>query len=312
MGFSADIDIAGAGAGSSLSVNGGKTDLNADYKGVGEQSGIFTGDGGLDLTAGCYAAAIAGSAGATSSFDHIKTGFNNYGKPLSQQSSGDLIKNLKGLGFTDKGARNIQLAADILGTGGLGYSVAANKGVNTTSKYATSSTKVAKKTVPEVRYNNPQVYREQLARQAGIPAYINTKNPYNAYGLNSEQLKTYFEIKGYHVNSVKEKAKGSGNAQVYAINNHPEIAKVQHSPSTSHLKRVDQIQHRGEYIKFTLKESEKDAAGIMKPAVKDAYGNNKIYVIDPKTFVGTAKDSTFYNQLGQRLQYVNGKYKVIK
>lgn len=135
MGFSADIDIAGAGAGSSLSVNGGKTDLNADYKGVGEQSGIFTGDGGLDLTAGCYAAAIAGSAGATSSFDHIKTGFNNYGKPLSQQSSGDLIKNLKGLGFTDKGARNIQLAADILGTGGLGYSVAANKGVNTTSKY---------------------------------------------------------------------------------------------------------------------------------------------------------------------------------
>ena len=51
MGFNADIDIAGGGAGSSLSVNGGKTDLNADYKGVGEQSGIFTGDGGLDLAA---------------------------------------------------------------------------------------------------------------------------------------------------------------------------------------------------------------------------------------------------------------------
>ena len=51
MGFSADIDIAGAGAGSSLSVNGGKTNLNSDYKAVGEQSGIFTGDGGLDLTA---------------------------------------------------------------------------------------------------------------------------------------------------------------------------------------------------------------------------------------------------------------------
>lgn len=50
----------------------------------------------------------------------------------------------------------------------------------------------------------------------------------------------------------------------------------------------------------------------MKPAIKDAYGNKKIYVIDPKTFVGTAKDSTFYNQQGQRLQYVNGKYKVIK
>ena len=32
MGFSADIDIAGGGAGSSLSINGGKTDLNANYQ----------------------------------------------------------------------------------------------------------------------------------------------------------------------------------------------------------------------------------------------------------------------------------------
>ena len=38
MGFNADIDIAGGGAGSSLSVNGGKTDLNADYKAVGQLS----------------------------------------------------------------------------------------------------------------------------------------------------------------------------------------------------------------------------------------------------------------------------------
>ncbi|MGP4864050.1 hypothetical protein ACTXGK_07610 [Psychrobacter sp. T6-5] len=42
MGFSADIAIKGVG--SSLSVNGGKTNLNSDYKAVGEQSGIFTGD----------------------------------------------------------------------------------------------------------------------------------------------------------------------------------------------------------------------------------------------------------------------------
>ncbi|MEC5211369.1 hypothetical protein RCH20_002453 [Psychrobacter sp. PL15] len=37
------------GAGSSLSVNGGKTDINADSKMVAQQSGIFTGDGGFDL-----------------------------------------------------------------------------------------------------------------------------------------------------------------------------------------------------------------------------------------------------------------------
>ena len=45
-----NVDIALEGAGSSLSVNGGKTNINADYKAVGQQSGIFTGHGGFDLT----------------------------------------------------------------------------------------------------------------------------------------------------------------------------------------------------------------------------------------------------------------------
>lgn len=44
-----NADIALKGAGSSVSVNGGKTNINADYKAVGEQSGIFTKDGGINL-----------------------------------------------------------------------------------------------------------------------------------------------------------------------------------------------------------------------------------------------------------------------
>ena len=63
MGFSADLDLKGAG--SSLSVNGGKTNLNADYQAVGEQSGIFTGDGGLDLTAGGKTTLIGGAITTT-------------------------------------------------------------------------------------------------------------------------------------------------------------------------------------------------------------------------------------------------------
>ena len=64
MGFSADLDMT-TGKGSSLSVNGGKTDLNADYQAVGEQSGIFTGDGGLDLTAGGKTTLIGGAITTT-------------------------------------------------------------------------------------------------------------------------------------------------------------------------------------------------------------------------------------------------------
>ena len=76
MGFSADIDIAGGGAGSSLSVNGGKTNLNADYQAVGEQSGIFTGDGGIDLTAGGKTTLIGGAITTTDAA--LQAGLNNY------------------------------------------------------------------------------------------------------------------------------------------------------------------------------------------------------------------------------------------
>ena len=76
MGFSADIDIAGAGAGSSLSVNGGKTDINADYKAVGEQSGIFTGDGGFDLEVGGKTTLIGGAITTTDTA--VAAGRNNY------------------------------------------------------------------------------------------------------------------------------------------------------------------------------------------------------------------------------------------
>nr|QJS05177.1 filamentous hemagglutinin family outer membrane protein [Psychrobacter sp.]QJS05354.1 filamentous hemagglutinin family outer membrane protein, adhesin HecA family [Psychrobacter sp.]QJS05435.1 filamentous hemagglutinin family outer membrane protein [Psychrobacter sp.] len=47
MGFSADIDIAGGGAGSSLSVNGAKTNINADSKMVGQQTGLFANEADL-------------------------------------------------------------------------------------------------------------------------------------------------------------------------------------------------------------------------------------------------------------------------
>ncbi len=50
-GFSADIDVVG-GNSSSVSVNLGKTDIDASHKAVNEQSGIFTGDGGFDITIG--------------------------------------------------------------------------------------------------------------------------------------------------------------------------------------------------------------------------------------------------------------------
>ncbi len=74
MGFTADVDLKGAG--SSLSVNGGKTDINADYKAVGEQSGIFTGDGGFDLDVDGKTTLIGGAITTTDAA--VAAGRNNY------------------------------------------------------------------------------------------------------------------------------------------------------------------------------------------------------------------------------------------
>ena len=74
LGFTADIDLKGAG--SSLSVNGGRTNLNADYKAVGEQSGLFTGDGGFDLEVGGKTTLIGGAI--TTTEEALKAGRNNY------------------------------------------------------------------------------------------------------------------------------------------------------------------------------------------------------------------------------------------
>ena len=74
MGFNADIAIKGVG--SSLSVNDGKTNFNSDYKAVGEQSGLFTGDGGFDLTAGGKTTLIGGAI--TTTEKALAAGRNNY------------------------------------------------------------------------------------------------------------------------------------------------------------------------------------------------------------------------------------------
>lgn len=140
MGFSADIDIAGGGAGSSLFVNGGKTNLNSDYKAVGEQSGIFTGDGGFNIAAGGKTTLIGGAITTTeaardagrnryTSADGIKTqDINNttsYDGDAIQaglslgDTTGKPQANLNGLGYgTDSDSDSSVTRAGITGIAG--------------------------------------------------------------------------------------------------------------------------------------------------------------------------------------------------
>lgn len=147
MGFSADIDINGAG--SSLSVNGGKSTVNADYKAVGQQSGIFTGDGGFDLEVGGKTTLIGGAITTTDAA--VAAGRNNYeslggietqdienstsykGDSLSAgvsigKTAGKPQANMNGIGYGTDGDRDTAITrAGITG-------IAGNKGITTDNR----------------------------------------------------------------------------------------------------------------------------------------------------------------------------------
>tara|TARA_B100000530_G_scaffold92155_1_gene56376 strand:+ start:1131 stop:2405 length:1275 start_codon:yes stop_codon:yes gene_type:complete len=78
---------------------------------------------GASAGIGCYAAVVAGSAGLSSSSDHLITGTKNFGKPLSQQDLTQIVQTLQGLGLSKEAAQTLQLGIDILGTGGVGFGV---------------------------------------------------------------------------------------------------------------------------------------------------------------------------------------------
>ena len=129
IGFTADIALEGAG--SSLSVNGGKTDINADYKAVGQQSGIFTGDGGFDVTVDGKTDLIGGAITTTDAA--LAAGLNNYvskggitTRDIENTSSykGSAIQVGISLGMTDNKPQG--------NTNGLGYGTDSDSDSSTT------------------------------------------------------------------------------------------------------------------------------------------------------------------------------------
>ena len=129
MGFTLDVDLKGAG--SSLSVNGGKTDINADYKAVGQQSGIFTSDGGFDLVVEGKTDLIGGAITTTDAA--VAAGRNNYTslggittQDIENTTSyeGDAIQVGVSLGMTDNKPQG--------NTNGLGYGTDGDSDSSTT------------------------------------------------------------------------------------------------------------------------------------------------------------------------------------
>ena len=113
-------------------MNGGKTDINADYKAVGQQSGLFTGDGGLNVLVDGKTTLIGGAI--TTTEKALAAGLNNYvskggitTRDIENTSSyeGDAISVGISLGMTDNKPQG--------NTNGLGYGTDSDSDSSTTS-----------------------------------------------------------------------------------------------------------------------------------------------------------------------------------
>ena len=127
-----------------------------------------------------------------------------------------------------------------------------------------------------------------LARRAGIPKHIELSKPDNVWGLDGQQLLTHYRMRGYDGVMEPPKSGTSGRAQVFVLEGHPEIKKVQSHPGGGI--------HEGPYYKFTMNN------------------RTEVKVIDPQTYrpLEIGKKTTFYNQSGQRIEYRNGGWVVVK
>jgi YD repeat-containing protein len=132
---------------------------------------------------------------------------------------------------------------------------------------------------------NPELLKWDFATQAKIPNYINLSQPDNIWGLNGYDLLTHYQMRGYSGFMERTaKAGTSGLAQVFKLENHPDILSVQFHPGGG--------VHTGSYFKFSM--SDKSVINIIDPLT-----------YNPRTIKSGA---IFFDPKGNRIIYQNGNW----
>ncbi|STQ91103.1 hemagglutinin repeat-containing protein [Iodobacter fluviatilis] len=100
--------------------------------------------------------------------------------------------------------------------------------------------------------------RQDLAKKEGIPRGVE-----NIWGANKNDLKKAYEMDGYATHDEAALKGTSGNAQVFKVDNHPLVRKVQFSPASE-----DSI-HKGQYYKVTYEDG--SIGKIIEPTTYKKY-----------------------------------------
>jgi filamentous hemagglutinin len=140
--------------------------------------------------------------------------------------------------------------------------------------------------------------RNSLARQAGIPNYIDLSKPNNVVGLSYENLMRHYQLRGFDTVPKPPKPSSSGLAQIFTIPGHPFIKEVQYHPGGRTHNFVP-------YYKFTLYDKIKgNEIEIKIPAKINE---------NPQFLPGTVPPNQFYfDKAGNRIKFENGRWDIGK
>ena len=88
-----------------------------------------------------------------------------------------------------------------------------------------------------------------LARQAGIPDYIDLSKPNNVAGLSYENLMQHYQLRGFEVTIKAARSSSSGKAKIFELPNHPDIKQIKYHPR-------GKTHGETPYYKFTLRNKQ--------------------------------------------------------
>jgi hypothetical protein len=152
----------------------------------------------------------------------------------------------------------------------------------------------------EYNFSKGNPLTNDLARQAGIPDYIDLSKPNNIVGLSYSELMHHYRLRGFETVLKPPKSSSSGKAQIFELPDHPEIQEIQYHPGSKDHNNVP-------YYKITLREKIQIGKRMVNREIRIPTAINEERQFQPGTI---PSNQTYFDRYGNRIIFVNGKWEI--
>ena len=222
-GFSADIDLSGNAQANSLSINGGKTNLDANYAAVTEQTGIYTQQSDLNVGG---KGVIKGAAYTTASADDNKTVFTQGIETSDIQNHSNYDAKAIAAGISIGKAKDTNPEANL---NGIGYGTDGDSQIRTTKAGVTGMAGHSDVTTATKDSLNEPLENSFDANKVGSKVQADLEIT-RAFDQERRKIKTELNKKEQELRDEAEQALATGDEQT-AIEKSLAADKVQQKAS---------------------------------------------------------------------------------